>query len=40
MKEAQRVLNTFIKDVYTKHEVDRIVKSMTKDEATSSKRTS
>ncbi|KAG7301835.1 hypothetical protein JYU34_013223 [Plutella xylostella] len=40
LKETERVMNVFINDVYTKHEVDKIIKSVTKDEATSSKRNS
>lgn len=40
MKEVQRVLDRFIKDVYTKFEVDNIISSLSKDEATSSKRNS
>lgn len=40
MKEAQRVINLFIKDVYTKSEVDSKIRSLRKDETTSGKRNS
>lgn len=39
-KEAQRVINLFINDVYTRREVDLKLKSLVKDEGTSGKRNS